>query len=447
MSVGPPSFLFSSLDPETFSLFQELESLGGGDAKIATVEHYGLVFPSKRKKKEDSQTLWTYDHSLGLREICYPKDASRQENMKYYSMNGSSCIQEDENIINTEIGYQISEKVSNWINDGYNTCLLNFGMRNNDKTKTFFNHLGHKSAESSSSDPSLTSFILQNIYHYKKKHENEFLTTIGVSCWILKDHHNNKQQLIDLMIPHSPTSQQPLEFTIINCPTFEIAMEVIHNARNRGKGCLSFVSNSEGMSEDDKAHFFLRIFTHKQPAPKKSSTPKPSFASGLPTNLRENIEKNDFFSTQGEDKGILACFYLIDLIGFTSIDTKYFDHLHTADKIIIRERNAQLQVLQQLFQQMVKVSSLSPRLEQKAAAPTTMMTSARDSKLTTILAPILQGNTKIFVVSFYRQGEAAYPENKQLLNALENISKIKTPVFPYKVKAFFAIFIFDFLFL
>lgn len=443
MSIGPPSFLFSGLDAETLSLYQELESLGGGETKLASLEHYGLVYPSIKntKKPDDYQTLWSYDHSIGFRDIQAPKDAAMNENIKHYPVNGSSYMAEDEELMENEFVQTLSEKVSSWINDGYNTCVINLGMRNNGKTKVFFDAFGQKKFQPNSpshSPSAMIELILQNIFHYKRTHENEYMTTIGVSCWVLK-----QNQLIDLMVPYS-SSQNPLEFSIIECPSYEIALELIHKARSRCKGCLSNTSTSstssfERLAEEEKTHFFLRIFSHKEP--KNSGLREESKKSYGPSDpaLIASLEKEDLFRSQ-PNRGVLSSFYFVDLIGVTSLESKYFQHLSNSDKIIVRERNSQLNLLFQLFQQMAKVSNSNNLDDLKHPTPPfekppshSIATSARESKLTTILAPIIQGNMKLFVLSFYRNGEAYHKETKYLLHALSNLPKIKNPVYRYKV--------------
>ena len=61
------------------------------------------------------------------------------------------------------------------------------------------------------------------------------------------------------------------------------------------------------------------------------------------------------------------------------------------------------------------------------------MTSARDSKLTTILAPIIQGNVKTSLLLFLQDGASLASETHNLLNALNDVTDILSACLRVKV--------------
>jgi hypothetical protein len=68
-----------------------------------------------------------------------------------------------------------------------------------------------------------------------------------------------------------------------------------------------------------------------------------------------------------------------------------------------------------------------------AGATIMKMTSARDSKLTTILAPIIQGNVKTSLLLFLQDGASHAAETYNLLNALNGVTEIISACMKIKV--------------
>jgi hypothetical protein len=64
------------------------------------------------------------------------------------------------------------------------------------------------------------------------------------------------------------------------------------------------------------------------------------------------------------------------------------------------------------------------------------MTSARDSKLTTILAPIIQGNVKTSVLLFLQDGAQSANETQNLLNSFNGVTDIISACLRIKVSFF-----------
>lgn len=61
-----PSYWYTSVDPETKRLAEELNQLGGGDAAIANFEAH--CFLDSRDSSDKVQTLWRFDQSIGVQD-------------------------------------------------------------------------------------------------------------------------------------------------------------------------------------------------------------------------------------------------------------------------------------------------------------------------------------------------------------------------------------------
>lgn len=426
----PPSFVYAGIDEETLRLQEELQALGGGKTKLSTVDVYGVILPNQGNER---QTLWTYDQTIGLRDISLPPDSAKIDNIHHYPVNGCTSLSadEDEELSQTDLGQSLSENICHWMTDGYNTCLLGLGMRNRYKTKSLFGHSGHSLYKIDAIPTSLYEIVMKSLFHYQKTHDRDFYCQIALSCWVVQ-----KDQLIDLMVPHSPSEShkgKALDFSSIPCPTYETSLHLLHEARLRCKGCLSYCKDSEKdpIKESEKAHCFVRILLHKQPRTSSSHS-----TSSSPV-------------YQESDNGILSCFYLIDLVGFTNIEKKYYQSLSTSEKVIVRERNLHLTAILQLLEDMAKLNQ--PSIAQVSSYPpvsvkegiiklkdtTTNQSYHHRNILMTLLAPIIQGNVKSFLLYFLQDSSkiSGFNENKKFLHHGSDVvyQKIKIPLYHIEV--------------
>jgi hypothetical protein len=226
----------------------------------------------------------------------------------------------------------------------------------------------------------------------------------------------------------------------VECPTYDIALQVLLTARERAFGAGL---QTPGLNRD-KAHFFLRILIHKA--------------------------DNDRIGC-----GSLSYLHIVDLIGTTTIDDIAFNNLPEENRITKRDGALQLQTLCKVLFEMESLSksqlkhmpttetphnrsafashdprttilreneALTPQ-ENRSSFKTTSsylnslsykmkVTSARDSKLTCILAPLLHGNSRTSFLVFLKNGESHYKQTKSTLSTLKSVTDIKSAC--YKVQ-------------
>lgn len=408
----PASYQFAGLDAEMMELTQELEELGGGDARSVAMELHYLI---KRSENESNQTLWRHENSLGLRDI-QAKDPSVVKSMRYFAINSSSTTEHpQDSFSSSETINTIVEENTKLLMEGFNSCILSVGPSLMGKTETLFGNIGHNQFENDDlSNNSLSAQILRKIYHQKKKLSNDFEYRLGLSAWSF-----DGQRSIDLMIRVAETNM-PLEFAVIECPTIEIAMQVLNEARKRCIGALSSnpAITRDRRNEEEKCHFFARIMLFQRDL--------------------HAIDRG----TASVHTGTTSSLYIVDLLGSTDIESNYYKTLPNKDKIVVRNRNIQLQSLLQLLQEMASISRnalqhpsqpmehmkrFAKLLESKA------LTSARSSKLSKLLAPILQGNTRTMIMGFLVDGEEQYEHTRDLLTQLQYIPEIRSAVYRMEV--------------
>jgi hypothetical protein len=82
MSV--PSFYYSGVDSNIKSLSDELESLGGGDARVAPLELNCVI--DDRIDSKQGQVLWPLGKAVALRDPKIPRNQPVAESMKYFTV-------------------------------------------------------------------------------------------------------------------------------------------------------------------------------------------------------------------------------------------------------------------------------------------------------------------------------------------------------------------------
>lgn len=394
---NPPSFLYSGIDQETIKLNNELNELGGGNTQVSNIKLYASINSSL--KKDDHQVLWDYRTMIGIRDINLPRNSPITKSMKYYPLNSIHTypFSDDNYRPPSNLFSNIADDMIQTINDGFNSSLISIGMNNNiNKSKLIFGRFGMDNTTTIESN-CIVNHILTQLYDQANHNTTNMITTIALSSWFIQS--DNK--MIDLMIPIVSNNIEPLQFCSIEAPTIDIAYQLLHESRSRAPGCLPITNNS--LIESKKGNYFCRILIHKQ--------------------LKSNISN--------DDQGTLSYLYIIDLNNMVSVEDKYFKRLNIEDQILCRANNLQLQTLFKILQEM-RTLSMKAQINEYTPIESSFsllnrtnnqlheqgynnkknsnhinyesiikITSARESKLTSILAPLIQGSYHLYATKRY----------------------------------------------
>jgi hypothetical protein len=421
--MSAPSFLYSGIDKETLSLSEELSLLGGGDAQACHFELHGVV--SHDLAKGDQQLVWQYDNMIGLRDTSLPQGSPVSKSMKYFTV---------DSIINQDAGFSrkfddVALDATQWVQRGFNSCILTFGMRGVGKSDAMFGQFGVEKEDYKIAN-CLAGSVLDQLFQRKQQlHSREGSTlTIALSAWSVQ-----LQEITDLLAPVRNAAADPLDFVSVECPDLSAACRLLHESRARARGCLAHDVNVDPkLREGDRGHYFCRILLHQRDG--------------------------------ADEAGAVSYMYLVDLAGLYPVDGLHFRQLSEEDRIAARAHNLQLQCLLKVLNEMQTLSKtahsnpLSAAQTSLTAVPTygapgqrqtrggrdtygastagssiMRMTSARDSRLTTLLAPIIQGNVKTSILLFLQDGVSKAKETYNLLNGLDGVRDILSACHKVKV--------------
>ena len=465
-------FNYASIDNTTKALALELDSLGGGDAVLGGFEVNVVVDdrPSHRTssstmrgavEKED-RVLWVHGKTIGIRDAALPKSRPAAETMSYVNVTSTFKLQHI--IDNYDLLKDRSKLLVDWLLNGFNACVLAYGPRNTGKSITFFgvpvpislnNALPERTSLQGQAEPSLVLYVLRQLYdemglprhanspryHHQKLTNNSHqsltktgwktggihsptrksgnakvnskpeegldelatddIGTISLSVWMLQGN-----TVTDLCASESTAISNRDDFTSVNCRSLDEALAVIHASRSKAQGCLPLMSQQRvNTSESTRGHFFLRVVIHR-PSPKGVGV------------------------TIDEGQPLMSHIHFVDLIGTAPTDADpQYQRMRENDKIARRSTSLQLQALVRVLQEMKakarETSLLNPATratDRQRNAPT--YTSARDSKLTSMLAPLLQGNCKTCLYAFIRDGQENHRQTAEVLSLCEGMTEV-----------------------
>ena len=320
-----PSFLYAALDQDTQQLANELEQLGGGDAKAVPMEVHGLIgyrqqmatgctinflntshFPEKQWNSGNQNKAVV---SLNFEE-------SGSWVSRRYTIDSCSLLTDVQKPSSSTMKF-VSD-LSKWVFDGFNAFLLAYGERHSGKTTTLFGKSDYNQNDkdskilNSTDGVGIASDFLRSLYDLIHHGNSDIhsTATVALSAWVLEDN-----QLIDLFRPSSSRSEgtvsEKTEFCVVQCPSLKDALSLLTLARSRA------VSNNCVGS-----HFFLRIMLHM----------------ALPSSSSSSLGLNDQNCSYGPSTdvnklGTLSHFHLVDLVGssmWSNLDEAVKGHSHSA---------------------------------------------------------------------------------------------------------------------
>lgn len=382
--MSNPSYLYSGVNPSVSALNEALDQIGGGDARVTTMELHCLIGDvedtcrgvSASREAGSGSVLWPGSASVGIRNIDLPSNAPAAAAMRYFEVTSSSHLVKRDALFLNVLPH---DRVYRWISDGFNASVITYGERSSFKTCALF---GNSNGDELS--PCMARSVLSSLF--EEALDSRF--TIGLSCWSLCGNETT-----DLLSPNGQTSRAG-EFVSVACPDLSVALSVLAAARQRCPGAQA-QDGRRVLQENQRAHFFCRVLVHR-----------PNRAAGR-----------------------LSCLHLVDLIGTASVGDLSHNRMPEDGRISRRTTSIQLSTLSKVLQEMRDMSREADSMQDmhgNAFSSQVKMTSARESKLTQILAPILQGNSKTFVLSVLMNGEQHYQQSMNTLRALDGITNIRS---------------------
>ncbi|KAL0045383.1 hypothetical protein WJX82_005375 [Trebouxia sp. C0006] len=170
-------FRYSALTPELLAMSQELEDLGGGDARIGKAHVCCVVAPT-------TPALSILQPVIGGLSVLDPREAGASKHpCKVFPV--PAHIQGQ--VPDGQIGGLVGQAAAEWVLEGFSAALLAFGQSGTGKSLTLFG------PQHSSTEPILPA-VLHSLFNSCSSNS----LRVGVSCWEIVQH-----ELVDLLADSS----------------------------------------------------------------------------------------------------------------------------------------------------------------------------------------------------------------------------------------------------
>ena len=411
-----PSYVVSGFDDDTLSLMRELDALGGGDAKIFNAEAHAVVVGSDDDdidiNNSTNQTIWINNNRVGFRNTSLSKTEPIANSIKYFTFSSVTKIND---IVDSPDTYKFISELKDHIINGFNGTVIAVGEKGAGKTRVLFG----PSPPSMTSDIARlhdlpTSFVSSLLHQlYKHKDTSNEAVTIALSVWVIRG-----SQIVDLLSPSSSSSSSSegsMEFAVIECADIKTAMQVVSSARDKMPGVLCHPREPLQDCNKEPLHFFLRVILHTAPYVHSTmisssaikSNPNPSIkGNNITSNARARTSTSA--STNKSDVGRLSILTIVDLVGKLT-DSDIAAPVSDDIRVLRRRTNLGLVALARVMSLIKKAHKTKSSGNDSnplfpCARTSITLTPARDSTLTSILTPMLVGNSKLFMMPFVRDG-------------------------------------------
>ena len=264
---------------------------------------------------------------------------------------------------------------------GLNRCLVTFGERGTGKTRLLFGSGGSADADSAQG---LVGAFLHEIFAALVGRAGVRDSAVALAAGLVRG--NRVEDLCGAARPRPRVE----ELTLVDCPTLAVAEQLLRRAVRRAAG---------GESAEDRAHLILRVLVHQ------------TRSGDLP----------------GE--GVVGSLVIADLVGTSPVTGADFTRLGESDRVRRRLLALHLHTFLRVLEQMSEASQRAELSGPLGEADLPVVTAARDSALTALLCPVLQGNAATTVFAVLGNGEEHFAATRRTLTALEPVTRISCAVY------------------
>ena len=243
---------YAAVPDELFLLTEELERLGGGDARVGEIEVVVRVSPSSNTViggGDGGVQVQTNGKRIML------VDEETDSLHEATATLGERATEDD-------VFEIVGEPAVEWFWDGFNASIIANGESGSGKTFTLHgNNFG------------LCGMILASIFHRRQTYEDPTAITLALSCWECRG-----EELVDLLadqdsykMPSKHATQ--FDFITLHAADLRSALDILKTSRRNSVNWEALKSNDNNNNDNDhsdisisalpnKAHGFIRIVLH-----------------------------------------------------------------------------------------------------------------------------------------------------------------------------------------
>ena len=355
--MDPTSSLYAALPADLINLTSELERLGGGDARLGKLEVLCFVKPSTTEER----LIWPEREHVIIRDPRSPPDAPAAQALRRYRVSLALGRADARPAIEA-----LGRSVLDWFWAGFNAAILTYGQSGTGKSAMVFGAAGADPKLDGIEECGLLVRLLAGVFSLIENSSDAKGHMVGLSAWALAG-----ERVHDLF--GRVEGSQPFNFVTAKVDDQRSALAALKHVSTAAKSL-------------QQAHVFVRVLLYR-PRQRCASTLHVVDMVGCP-----HVEP-----PRGPTAARGAC-----------DDT-------TARAVVSRQLSAFSRVISELSE--AAAGDPSEGTGGKPPRPRRVI-SARDSCLTQILAPLLAGNCKTWLLSGLMDGASNFSQSVATLRTV-----------------------------
>ncbi|KAK3276662.1 hypothetical protein CYMTET_15286 [Cymbomonas tetramitiformis] len=388
------SHQYPAVTPDLVKMSEELETLGGGDARVGHVQVHCRVCPAELCGVSEAESVISCTGSqLNVRDPHCPVDMPASQSVRRFKVTGMLPTDSQFGVFDSGLGKDIID----WFIAGFNATVIAFGQAGTGKTYTLHGPGGHAQQEH---ENGLIVQIFTNLFQHIAAN-NVQGAKVGLSCWELRQNetfdlfqHKESEEGAGVYISALPGAS--LDFSAVEVRSVEdvkAALAFAHDISPNWADASPDTSGApvgEGRALPNVAHSFVRITL--------------------------------FSSTERR----ISTLNLVDLVGAQSLAGNTLPHqggsgghAHDRDRRVV---NQQLLAFSKVISELSQRAAPTPG----ASSGAVRVISARDSKLTQMLSPMLAGNSRTFLIATVSQSPKDYLDTCNTMRIATRAQSIAT---------------------
>ena len=355
--MDPSSSLYAALPADLINLTSELERLGGGDARLGKLEALCFVKPSSSEER----LIWPEREHVIIRDPRSPPDAPAAQALRRYRVSLALAQTDARPAIDA-----LGRSVLDWFFAGFNAAILTYGQSGTGKSVMVFGATGADPTLDGIEECGLLVRLLTGVFSLIESSSDAKGHMVGLSAWALAG-----ERVHDLF--GRTEGSQPFNFVTAKVDDQRSALAALKHVKTAATSLR-------------QAHVFVRVLLYRS---------RQRCASTL---------------------------HVVDMVGCPPVEPpggatapRSAGDDATGRAVVSRQLSAFSRVISELSE--AAAGDPSEGIDGKPPRPRRVI-SARDSCLTQILAPLLAGNCKTWLLSGLMDGASNFSQSVATLRTV-----------------------------